>query len=114
MTIPISLPIKDYFKTYLSLLNPILNLKPQEINILSKFMLLQYGNRQLNQEDLNKLLFSSATRKLIRQSLKLPVGSFNNSFHVLAKKNLITSNGLSPRLKFTQQLTFNFTINDQE
>lgn len=91
MVIPISLDIKNFYKGYINALNPILNLKKREIEVLSVILTLCYSNRHLKEDKLFELIFSTSARKAMYKSIKMSEPSFNNHLTSLRVKKLLTN-----------------------
>ena len=101
MKIPvINTDLKKYFLQYLTIVNPIaLRLSPMQLKVLAGIL---YWNNELKQYPLNirnSLLFSAATRKLIREIVmdktNKPIDehNFNNIVKELRAKNIIIGKG---------------------
>ena len=89
MTIPINNTLPQSMKAYLQVLNPVLKLKDKEVEVLSSFLSIWYNNQ--NKENIEKLLFSTAVRKMVRKSIGMSEASFNNHITMLRKKNMIVN-----------------------
>ena len=87
MTIPINGNITESLKAYLQILNPVLKLKDKEIEVLSSFLSIWYKNK--NNDNIEKLLFSTPIRKMVRNSIGMSEASFNNHITMLRKKKII-------------------------
>tara|TARA_R100000781_G_C3975439_1_gene91666 strand:- start:72 stop:419 length:348 start_codon:yes stop_codon:yes gene_type:complete len=87
MIIPIKADIPKSFTAYLQILNPVLKLKDKEIEVLSNFLSIWYKNK--NNDNIEKLLFSTPVRKMVRQSIGMSEASFNNHITMLRKKKMI-------------------------
>ena len=87
MIIPINSDINKSLRAYLQVLNPVLKLKDKEIEVLSSFLSIWYKNK--NNKDLNRLLFSTPVRKMVRKSIGMSEASFNNHITMLRKKKMI-------------------------
>ena len=87
MTIPIKGNITTSLKAYLQILNPVLKLKDKEIEVLSSFLSIWYKNK--NNDNIEKLLFSTPIRKMVRNSIGMSEASFNNHITMLRKKKII-------------------------
>jgi len=96
MVIPLKANIAQSFKAYLQILNPVLKLKDKEIEVLSSFLSIWYINR--DKENLDKLLFSTPVRKMIRRSIKMSEASFNNHITMLRKKKMIIDKKLNSNI----------------
>jgi hypothetical protein len=101
MKIPvINTDLKKYFLQYLTIVNPIaLRLSPMQLKVLAGIL---YWNNELKQYPLNirnSLLFSAATRKLIRgivmdkANKAIDEHNFNNIVKELRAKNIIVGKG---------------------
>ena len=84
MTIPIKGNIATSLKAYLQILNPVLKLKDKEIEVLSNFLSIWYKNKK--NVDIDKLLFSTPVRKMVRKSIGMSEASFNNHITMLRKR----------------------------
>ncbi len=87
MIIPINSDINKSLRAYLQVLNPVLKLKDKEIEVLSSFLSIWHKNK--NNKDLNRLLFSTPVRKMVRKSIGMSEASFNNHITMLRKKKMI-------------------------
>jgi hypothetical protein len=96
MVIPLKANIAQSFKAYLQILNPVLKLKDKEIEVLSSFLSIWYINR--DKKNLDKLLFSTPVRKMIRKSIKMSEASFNNHITMLRKKKMIIDKKLNSNI----------------
>ena len=94
MQIPINVRADDFFSYYVSILNPLLNLRKREADVLVAFLRVYYANRHLT--TVNQLLFSFSSLKSIREHLKMSVPSFNNHKHILRKKKVFVGNSINP------------------
>jgi len=83
-------------KAYLQVLNPVLKLKDKEVEVLSSFLSIWYNNQ--NKENIEKLLFSTAVRKMVRKSIGMSEASFNNHITMLRKKNMIVNKKINPSI----------------
>tara|TARA_R110000824_G_scaffold361127_2_gene548889 strand:- start:1976 stop:2323 length:348 start_codon:yes stop_codon:yes gene_type:complete len=96
MIIPLKANIAQSFKAYLQILNPILKLKDKEIEVLSSFLSIWYKNK--NNKNIDKLLFSTPVRKMVRKSIDMSEASFNNHITMLRKKKMIVNKRLNPNI----------------
>tara|TARA_R110000751_G_scaffold69342_2_gene140849 strand:+ start:214 stop:561 length:348 start_codon:yes stop_codon:yes gene_type:complete len=96
MIIPLKTSISKAFKAYIKILNPILKLKDKEIEVLSSFLSIWYINK--DKKNLDKLLFSTPVRKMVRRSINMSEASFNNHITMLRKKKMIVNKKLNPSL----------------
>ena len=96
MTIPITSDMPQTMKAYLHILNPVLKLKDKEIEVLSSFLAIWQSNR--DKENLDKMLFSTPVRKLVRTQIGMSEASFNNHITMLRKKNMIADKRINPTI----------------
>ena len=96
MIIPLKASISKSFKAYLQILNPVLKLKDKEVEVLSSFLSVWYANK--NKKNLDKLLFSTPVRKMVRRSIGMSEASFNNHITMLRKKKMIIDKKINPSL----------------
>tara|TARA_R110001592_G_scaffold129906_6_gene342710 strand:+ start:775 stop:1122 length:348 start_codon:yes stop_codon:yes gene_type:complete len=96
MIIPIKADIAQSFKAYLQILNPVLKLKDKEIEVLSNFLSIWYKNK--SNKDIDKLLFSTPVRKMVRKAIGMSEASFNNHITMLRKKQMIIEKKLNPNI----------------
>jgi hypothetical protein len=114
--IPLQTTERKFFRQIIELLNPLLKLRPKELDVLAELMYKNHVLRSIPLEHRWKLIFDSASRKEMRESTKQSIASFNNNIATLKKNRLITDNGIKSHLdisydpKFT--LTFEFIHND--
>ena len=90
---------QKYFLQYLTIINPILlRLSPMQLKVFAGIL---YWNNELKQHPIdlrNRILFSSATKKVIRESIiegdkVMGEGNFNNLIKELRRKKLINGKG---------------------
>ena len=93
MIIPLKANIAQSLKAYLQILNPVLKLKDKEIEVLSNFLSIWYKNK--SNKDIDKLLFSTPVRKMVRKSIDMSEASFNNHITMLRKKKMIVDKKLN-------------------
>jgi 2'-5' RNA ligase len=96
MNIPIKSDIPKSMKAYLQILNPILKLKDKEIEVLSSFLSIWQSNR--DNANLDKMLFSTPVRKLVRKQIDMSEASFNNHITMLRKKQMIVDKKINPTI----------------
>jgi hypothetical protein len=96
MIIPIKSDIPKSMKAYLQILNPVLKLKDKEIEVLSSFLSIWHSNR--SNPNLDKMLFSTPVRKLVRNQIDMSEASFNNHITMLRKKKMIIDKKLNPSI----------------
>tara|TARA_B100000424_G_C22615716_1_gene342634 strand:- start:127 stop:474 length:348 start_codon:yes stop_codon:yes gene_type:complete len=96
MIIPIKGDIPKSMKAYLQILNPVLKLKDKEIEVLSNFLSIWQSNK--SKENLNKMLFSTPVRKLVRKQIGMSEASFNNHITMLRKKKMIVDKSINPSI----------------
>lgn len=106
---------EDIFEQYLHLVNPILGankMKPIEIQVLAKLLLIDYMYKHLPQEDRNIILFDKETKIKIRLSLlNMSEASFNNIMMKLRKKKLITKEKILLKVPIKDnKITINYTL----
>jgi 2'-5' RNA ligase len=94
MTIPLKATIPKSLRAYLQILNPVLKLKDKEIEVLSSFLSVWYKNK--SNPNIEKLLFSTRIRKVIRESINMSEASFNNHITMLRKKSMIIDKKINP------------------
>ena len=120
MTIPIKTSYKDFFKILLVVLYPVMKLTNKELDIMSLLMRAHHINKEkIGEEETNRLLLSSSTRKLIRKNLTISESSFNNYLGQLKRKGLIQDNTINKNLyQFYPdnkgiEINYNIQINEQ-
>jgi len=96
MIIPIKGDIPKSMKAYLQILNPVLKLKDKEIEVLSNFLSIWQSNK--SKENLDKMLFSTPVRKLVRKQIGMSEASFNNHITMLRKKKMIVDKTINPSI----------------
>ena len=96
MTIPIKSDVPQSMKAYLQILNPVLKLKDKEIEVLSSFLAIWQSNK--NKPNIDKTLFSTPVRKLVRRQINMSEASFNNHITMLRKKKMIVDKKINASL----------------
>ncbi len=98
----INIPVtntRDMFIRYLQFLNPVLGLRENtEIPVLACYLTFHYKYKDYKIENLNSLLFSDDTSKMIQKSLSVSEKSFNKSRKRLEEKQLIINNEINSKL----------------
>lgn len=103
MLIPVNPIRNDIYKAYIMCLNPLLKLKPREIevlDILSKtyFHLNEASKKgQVPQNEIYTRIHGGAGRKVMRDAVKMSEASFNNHISQLKKKKVIDNDGKLPK-----------------
>jgi DNA-binding MarR family transcriptional regulator len=91
---------RQFFKVWLTLLQPFLKLRDQELKVLA--VLLYYRHTIQTQVKsktiVDELLFNTKTRKKIKEELNIESYSFNNILSALRKRGLITNNSLNSKI----------------
>lgn len=95
VSIPVNTPLKDFFKVYIDVINPIYKLKKREKEVLEAFLKIYYGNRGLGYDKVNALLFSKEVKKKVREAISMSEPSFNNHLVQLRKKRVFTEDTIS-------------------
>lgn len=95
MLTTINIDKSKYFKLVLSLVQPLVKIRPSEAKVLVAIMGVDYANPNLPKD----ALLSIKLRRIIRDSLKMSENSFNNTIFMLRKKNLIKGNDLNEDLR---------------
>jgi hypothetical protein len=96
MIIPINSDIPKSMKAYLQILNPVLKLKDKEIEVLSSFLAIWFSNK--TNPNVDKMLFSTPVRKLVRKQIDMSEASFNNHITMLRKKKMIVDKKINANI----------------
>jgi len=107
-----------FYRQYLEILNPIINLRGKELDVLAELL---FHNNRLKDipEDLRwKLIFEADTKTSIRDKLNLSEASLNNNLTGLRKKRIIVERKVIKnflvRLDENFSLKFNFKMKKSE
>lgn len=122
MVINIPTTKQNIFKQYLHILNPVLGknkLTPTEIEVMSKFLLIQSLYPHLTEEQLGLIALHPQTRKKIRVSIKeeskleISANTFNNILLTLRKKQFIEKSLIKhkPMINKDGNITITFNLN---
>jgi len=115
-------PVKkdNFYQVYLQILNGILKLTRTEIAVLAQFMEIRNDLSQVNLDKIyiDRLVFSSENRKIIKEKLNISEQNLNNYIKSLKdKKALLFFNNhysINPKIFITkQQANVQFTIKIQ-
>lgn len=90
---PIQIPLREFFKTYITCLNPYLRLKPREIEMTAILLKYYYENRGMKEDELYALLYSKEMRRKMRDEIKMTDASFNNHLVQLKAKRVLSNDG---------------------
>lgn len=95
-TIPIPCDEVSFYRFYVELLNPIMNLRKKELDVLAQ--LLYYNNKykDLEEKIRFKLVFDQDTKIEIQKALGISEASFNNNLTELRKKKIVKDNKIEP------------------
>ncbi len=102
MTIPVSPKSQDLYKAYITCLNPVLKLRPKEIEVLdvltrTYFSLLGASKQgQILEKDIYERMNGGAGRKIMRDNIKMSEASFNNHVMKLKQKKILTDTNVLP------------------
>jgi hypothetical protein len=91
---------KQFFKVWLTLLQPFLKLRDQELNVLATLLYYRHTIQEQvkSKTIIDELLFNTKTRKKIKEELGIESYSFNNILSSLRKKGMITNNSLNTKI----------------
>lgn len=91
---------KQFFKAWLTLLQPFLKLRDQELKVLAMLLYFRHNIQEQvkNKAIIDELLFNTKTRKQIKRELDIESYSFNNILSSLRKKKLIVNNSLNGKI----------------
>lgn len=91
---------EQFFKTWLTILQPFLKLRDKELEILAKLLYHRYliSVEVKNKEMLDELLFSSKIRKQIMLELNMPEYAYNNLLTCLRKKKVIQGKSINKQI----------------
>lgn len=113
MIVPISVAPDKFFSIYLTLLDPILNLRPAEAKVLEAFLVLHYRHR--NNPRVNQLVFSRSGLKIMREYTGMTINAFNYNKCNLRKKNMLgrlsINESLTKHYPKEGKLTIGFVLN---
>ena len=115
MVIPVPTYAKDIIKAYLLCLNPMLKLKPREIDLLEAMLRVYFNLKkavkagQMKLEEIDSRINDPMGRKVIRDLIGMSHASHNNHYLQLKKKKVITQD--DKIIPFLKELnTVDFTI----
>jgi hypothetical protein len=91
--------LRKSFRQYVEILQPMIKCTAKEADILAEFMYHNYLNQDIPERARNKILFSTETRKEIRERLNLSIGSFNNNMSSLRKRGILKNDQLPTKLQ---------------
>jgi len=103
MVIPVNPKKQDLYKAYIMCLNPLLKLKPREIevlNIMTKTYFSLYAASMKGEVPFTEIytrMHGGAGRKIMRDYIKMSEASFNNHLSHLKKKRVINDKGELPQ-----------------
>lgn len=116
----------NYFRQYLTLINPIYDLAPRERDVLAYLLFLDYKYRDIKEIAREKLIFDYDSKIEITDEYNIPMASVNNIITALRKKSyqgksfilgkrINYSIPLLPRIdEVENSLTFNFKIEQND
>lgn len=116
LNIDISASQEEIFKKYLQIVNGVLSekarLTPIEIDVLEKFLLIDYIYRQHPKEKRDRILFNKITKDKIRSEVyNISEASMNNVLMKLRRKGFLTKNSLKVNVPILDgKIVFNFKL----
>ena len=115
MIIPIKATRDDFYRYYAELVNPMLELRKRELDVLAKLMYYNNEYKDLAEDVRFKIVFDYDTKTKIAGELGISMDVLNNNFSVLRSKKIIVKNKLSKGFQVyhddkTHELTFQFSI----
>ncbi len=91
---------EQFFKTWLTILQPFLKLRNKELELLAKLLYHRYliSIEVKNKEMIDELLFSSKIKKKIMTELSIPEHAYNNLLTCLRKRKVITERSINKQI----------------
>lgn len=91
---------KQFFKVWLTLMQPFLQLRNQDLNVLAYLLYYRHTIFQevSNEAIVDDLLFSTRSRNKIKEDIGIKGYAFNNALTALRKKGLINGSSLSKKI----------------
>lgn len=91
---------KQFFKVWLTLMQPFLQLRNQDLNVLAYLLYYRHAILQevSNEAIVDDLLFSTRSRNKIKEDIGIKSYAFNNALTALRKKGLINGSSLSKKI----------------
>ncbi len=119
-SIKIPTNVRKFFRQYIGLMQPILNLTDREAEVFSELLYHSYLRRDIgNLQDRFTLVFESDTRIQIQEVLNISASAFRNYIMSLRKKGLIgKGNVIHPRFLIIPNgdpinITFTFEFKEE-
>jgi len=103
MHIPVTPKQEDLYKAYLTCLNPILKLKPREIEVIDiitkTYFSLKAASKkgQISEADIYPKIHSDVGRKIMQDSIKMSAASFTNHVSHLRKRKILNDKSELPK-----------------
>lgn len=96
----INIEEENFFKLWLTLIQPYLKLRNKEADVLAKFIEYRFeiSKRVEDEEEINFILFSTKIRNKIVDELDISNPALNNMISALRKKNYIVKNSINKKL----------------
>lgn len=91
---------EQFFKIWLTILQPFLKLRKKELELLARLLYHRHliSLEVRNKEMLDELLFSSKYRKQVMKDLNMPEYAYNNLLTCLRKKEIIVDNSIKKQI----------------
>ena len=96
MVIPVQTEPADIIRAYILCYNPILKLKPREVDVLDAMLKVYFSLKKatkaghIKMNEIDTRLNDSMGRKVIRDLINMSEASYNNHYVQLKKKKIIT------------------------
>lgn len=96
----INIEEENFFKLWLTLIQPYLKLRNKEADVLAKFIEYRFeiSKRVKDEEEINFILFSTKIRNQIVDELDISNPALNNMISALRKKKYIIKNSINKKL----------------
>jgi DNA-binding MarR family transcriptional regulator len=114
--LPLHTNKKVFFRQYVELLNPVVKLRPKELDVLAELLYHNAERENINEKDRWKLVFDYDNKKEMADALNISVASLGNNLSYLRKRGIIVDNKVVDNLlvypKKGFKLTFKFSISE--
>ena len=104
----------DFFEKWFQILKPIHHLSNAELKLLAEFCRVryEYSKKITDPEMLDKFIFSTETRNMVRENLNMPSSSFQVSMTKLKKANVIVNGHINPKIlpKITNETDYKLLL----
>ncbi|HLB42762.1 MAG TPA: hypothetical protein VJN02_07955 [Gammaproteobacteria bacterium] len=83
---------QKFFRAYVDIIQPLLDIRPRESDILAQILYINNEKKAIPETDRFGIIFSTSSKKKMREALEINDSTLQNSLSILRKKKIIVNN----------------------